>query len=80
MTPHRTLLLPLLLAGCNAAPLDYTPVDGIKPGPGMFSGAEGGFTLRAGGAKEAAPASAEEYREFQEWREWRRAREEAGKK
>jgi len=95
---NRTCLIvvPLLLAGCNAAPLEYTPTDAIKSGPGMFSGAEGGYVMRAKGIA-AAPAaadpvpaaqmkpvapslSADEYREFQEWREWRRAREEAGKK
>ena len=92
MRTYRIALPMLLLAGCNAAPLDYTPVDGMKSGPGMFSGAEGGFTMRSGGTADAAPAaqpavkpvtpsiSAEEYREFQDWREWKRQREEAGKK
>ena len=92
MKARESLLPLLLLAGCNAAPLEYTPVDGIKSGPGMFSGAEGGFTLRTQSKEAPPPAatpavkpvtpaiSAEEYREFQEWREWRRAREEAGKK
>jgi hypothetical protein len=92
MKSCRIALPILLLAGCNAAPLDYTPVDGIKSGPGMFSGAEGGFTMRSQQAQDAPPAatpavkpvtpaiSAEEYREFQDWREWKRQREEAGKK
>jgi hypothetical protein len=85
------IAFPLLLAGCNAAPLDYTPIGDMKSGPGMFSGADGGYVMRAKGlgsaaadpvpaaqAKPVAPSlSAEEYREFQEWREWRRAREEA---
>jgi hypothetical protein len=96
MNKTSLIVLPLLLAGCNAAPLDYTPIGDMKSGPGMFSGADGGYVMRAKGLspepvaadpvpatqlKPVAPAiSAEEYREFQEWREWRRAREEAGKK
>jgi hypothetical protein len=90
------IVFPLLLAGCNAAPLDYTPIGDMKSGPGMFSGADGGYVMRAKGntaapaaadpvpasqAKPVAPSlSAEEYREFQEWREWRRAREGAAAK
>lgn len=90
------IVFPLLLAGCNVAPLEYTPTDAIKSGPGMFSGADGGYVMRAKGLspepvaadpvpatqlKPVAPAiSAEEYREFQEWREWRRAREGAATK
>jgi len=84
-------LLGAALAGCNATPLEYHSPQDIPRGPGMFSGAEGGLTMRTKDAKETAPAaasqakpvapslSADEYREFQEWREWRRAREEAGK-
>jgi len=91
-TTLSAVLVGAALAGCNATPLDYHSPQEIPRGPGMFSGAEGGLTMRTGDTKEVAqPAatqakpvapslSAEEYREFQEWREWRRAREEAGKK
>ena len=86
-----TLLCAAALAGCNATPLEYHSPQDIPRGAGMFSGNDGGYTMRyakdAKKAPAAAPApnsaaalSAEEYREFQEWREWRRAREEAGKK
>jgi hypothetical protein len=83
------ILVPLLLAGCNAVPLEYSKTGDMKSGPGMFTGASGSFGM----SKEVAPAaaqpaavkpvapaiSAEEYREFQDWREWKRQREQAGK-
>ena len=93
-TSLSVVLLGAALAGCNATPLEYHSPQDIPRGPGMFSGADGGLTMRTGDAKAIAQAdapgssvkpaaptlSAEEYREFQEWREWRRAREEALKK
>ena len=34
------------LAACSAGkPADYTAIDEIPPGPGLFSGADGEFTL-----------------------------------
>ncbi len=41
------------LAGCvGGQPFDYTPVDEIPPGPGLFSGADGAFTIGFGGKAE----------------------------
>lgn len=39
--------LALLAGGCATGPepFDYTPTDEIKPGPGLFSGEDGVFTL-----------------------------------
>jgi hypothetical protein len=54
----RTLLLPLVLlaglAGCSTyeelyQPAEYTPVTEMKPGPGMFTGDSGVYTLFGGG-------------------------------
>jgi hypothetical protein len=54
----RTLLLPLVLlaglAGCSTyeelyQPAEYTPVTEMKPGPGMFTGESGVYTLFGGG-------------------------------
>ena len=41
------LCLMLGLAGCAAAPEPYTfkPDNELKPGPGLFSGQEGEFTI-----------------------------------
>ncbi len=50
-----SFLLAALLAGCNAQPLEYQKTGDMKSGPGMFSGASGGFSASA--AKESAPAS-----------------------
>lgn len=58
------------LAGCGAAPYSYHSQREIPAGPGMFSGEDGAFVLRAPGA---APApSADELREFRDWQEWKR--------
>jgi hypothetical protein len=55
MKTHLSLtLLAAALAGCNATPLDYHSPQDIPRGPGMFSGAEGGFVMRT---KEAKPVS-----------------------
>jgi len=90
MNAHH-ILLPLLLAGCNAAPLEYSKTGDMKSGPGLLTGASGSYGFGKDAAPVAQPAaqpvakpvapsiSAEEYREFQDWREWRRQREEAGK-
>ncbi len=34
-----------MIAGCGGRSFEYTPPDEIKPGPGVFSGEEGEFTL-----------------------------------
>ena len=39
------LSMGLGLAGCAAAPFDYTPVDEIPPGPGLLSGEDGEFVV-----------------------------------
>lgn len=54
------LLLPLLLAGCNAAPLDYHSPQDIPRGPGMFSGADGGFVMRTKAAQPVSPVNLDE--------------------
>lgn len=43
------------LAGCNATPLEYHSPQDIPRGPGMFSGAEGGLTMRYAKDAKAAP-------------------------
>jgi hypothetical protein len=61
MKPRHSLLLAgLLLAGCNSAPLDYTPVGDMKPGPGMFSGASGSFSLSGKTPKPAEAPNVDE--------------------
>lgn len=40
----------LLLAGCaSVEPFDYTPINAIPSGPGLFSGADGVFTVNLEG-------------------------------
>jgi hypothetical protein len=39
------LLVCLLLAGCGGEPYAYQPDNELKPGPGLFSGDDGEFTL-----------------------------------
>jgi len=46
------------LAGCNAAPLDYHSPQDIPRGPGMFSGADGGFVMRTNVTKDAPSSPA----------------------
>ena len=44
------LLLALALGGCaGATPFEYRAADEIPEGPGIFSGRDGAFTLRAAG-------------------------------
>jgi len=45
----------LLLAGCGGEPFNYEPAHELKPGPGIFSGKDGEFTL-IGSKKEAQQA------------------------
>ncbi len=57
-TGRRLRLLGLValvsLAGCaGGQPFDYTPVDEIPPGPGLFTGADGAFVITVGGTDEA---------------------------
>ncbi len=49
------------LAACSGVePMRYTPIDEIPPGPGLFSGEDGVFTLyRSGAATEDDGESAE---------------------
>lgn len=84
MKPYPYLLA-ALLAGCNAQPLEYQKTGDIKSGPGMFSGASGGFSASAGStpapaaapaaqpaaqpAKPVAPAMTDE--EYREFQDWR---------
>jgi hypothetical protein len=35
----------LVLAGCGGKPYDYKPSNDLKPGPGLFSGEDGEFTI-----------------------------------
>lgn len=74
----------LLTGGCAATPFEYREVGEIRPGPGLFSGSDGVFTLssespgKASGAQAPADAGAvhPEYREFldfQEFRRWKQA-------
>ena len=53
------VLLAVLLAGCNVQPLEYSKTGDIKSGPGMFSGASGGFGATIG-SQPAAPQPAEQ--------------------
>jgi hypothetical protein len=39
------LLGAIWLTACAAEPFDYTPVDGIPPGPGLLSGEDGEFVV-----------------------------------
>jgi len=39
------LLACQLLAGCGGEPYAYQPSNELKPGPGLFSGEDGEFTL-----------------------------------
>lgn len=76
----RTILATLAaaaLAGCGAVPFEYQSQREIPAGPGMFSGEDGAFVVRAGSdaaAQQPPPdwRESEEYREFQEWRERKR--------
>lgn len=38
-------LICLLLSGCGGEPFAYQPDHELKPGPGLFSGKDGEFTL-----------------------------------
>lgn len=43
-----------MLAACsNVEPVSYTPTDEIPPGPGVFSGEDGVFTLYDSGRSKA---------------------------
>jgi len=33
------------LSGCGGNPFDYKPLNDLKPGPGLFSGEDGDFTI-----------------------------------
>lgn len=35
----------LLVFGCGGEPYDYKPTNDLKPGPGLFSGEDGEFTI-----------------------------------
>ena len=50
------------LAACaNVEPMDYTPISEIPPGPGLFSGEDGVFTLYdSGRQKEEAEEGTEQ--------------------
>ena len=56
-------LVCLLLAGCGGEPYAYQPDNELKPGPGLFSGEDGEFTLIGtpieGKDPEPEPTSAE---------------------
>ncbi|UCH73827.1 MAG: hypothetical protein JSU82_16125 [Rhodospirillales bacterium] len=42
-----------LLAACSGVePISYTPIDQIPPGPGLFSGEDGVFTLYESGRRD----------------------------
>ncbi len=49
----------LLLAGCGGEPYTYQPDHELKPGPGLFSGEDGEFTL-IGSPKEQEDSEPEE--------------------
>jgi hypothetical protein len=97
MTAFKALpqaLAAAALAGCAAVPFDYHSQREIPRGPGMFSGEEGAFVLRAKEPRAAQPNESQDYREFQrrdeagketaeqrefrEWREWREWRKQHG--
>ena len=44
-----SFLLALALAGCAGEDFDYTAVDEIPPGQGLFTGKSGALTVFAGG-------------------------------
>lgn len=39
------LIIGLTLYGCGGEPYTYEPENELKPGPGLFSGEDGEFTL-----------------------------------
>ena len=42
-----------MLGACSAVePISYTPIDEIPPGPGLFSGEDGVFTLYESGRRD----------------------------
>lgn len=41
------------LACCGGQPFEYTAADEIPPGPGIFSGSDGAFTIGFGGTVDA---------------------------
>lgn len=45
-----------LLAGCGMEPFDPPRPDGIKPGPGLFTGESGEFVIFRAGAQDQEPA------------------------
>ena len=72
------LLACVMVAGCAAEPVAYHSGNEIPQGPGLLTGAEGAFVLRAGEDKpreSAAPRNADEEREYREWREQKRQQE-----
>ncbi len=53
------LLACQLLAGCGGEPYQYQPDNELKPGPGLFSGEDGEFTL-IGSPKKQEESESEE--------------------
>lgn len=52
----------LVLAACATAPqpFDYRPGDDLKPGPGLFSGKDGAFTIHGSPAPAETKPSSDE--------------------
>ena len=50
----------LLLAGCGGEPYTYQPANELKPGPGLFSGEDGEFTLIGSPKKQEGSESEED--------------------
>jgi hypothetical protein len=52
-----SILLVVLLAGCNAQPLEYSKTGDMLSGPGMFSGPTGSFSISKERTAAAQPAA-----------------------